>query len=561
MSSKTKLDEDGNIVTAGKGPEGVIYVDQDSDITSVASKVRAETAKNVKIVVPKGSSAFRSGVNLKLLQRTAHTKSKTLALITSDPKLKAMAASAKIPVAANLSAVPALAAIKTSQLPDDMGSDSDKFSELDEDLTITGEPPVSSKKANKDEVPAKAGAAAALSSKLKGTKANKGEKTKRIPNFEGFRKKAIIGIGVLLALMLIFFLVLNSKKTAVLELRANAQRVDINSIAALNPEAEETTAEELKVIKRSGSQSKTETVPATGQQNIGSKATGKITITNCTDNNVTISAGTGVASGGKNYLTASTVTVPASDFFSPGAGGACKRNGTRDVNISASAAGEEYNIGTSNFSVAGVSSSISGRGSASGGTTQIVKVATATDIQTLKDKFTTVSQDEFKSELSSQGSSSERLLDGTFTVAVDGLTTTPQVNQQAEQVTGTATINYSVFFANEDELKKFLDLQVESSKESDEQTVIKNGFEDLKLEPAESGKYTFITTAYLGPNINQDEVKSSVAGKKKGEAIEYARGLEGINDAKVKISPFWGSSLPGAEKIEIKIEVDESSSN
>jgi len=62
-----------SVVSAGSNPAGVIYVDQDSDITSIVSKIRQEPAKNIKLVIPKNSSALKSGVNLKLLKRTAHS--------------------------------------------------------------------------------------------------------------------------------------------------------------------------------------------------------------------------------------------------------------------------------------------------------------------------------------------------------------------------------------------------------------------------------------------------------------------------------------------------------
>jgi len=37
--------------------------------------------------------------------------------------------------------------------------------------------------------------------------------------------------------------------------------------------------------------------------------------------------------------------------------------------------------------------------------------------------------------------------------------------------------------------------------------------------------------------------------------------MEGVDDASVKITPFWASSLPKADKIEVKIEIADSSDN
>ncbi|HRV76035.1 MAG TPA: hypothetical protein P5247_01495, partial [Candidatus Saccharimonadales bacterium] len=70
ISSKKPSGSESGVVSGGSNPTGVIYVDQDSDITSIVSKLKAESAKDVKIVVPKNSAALQSGVNLKLLART-----------------------------------------------------------------------------------------------------------------------------------------------------------------------------------------------------------------------------------------------------------------------------------------------------------------------------------------------------------------------------------------------------------------------------------------------------------------------------------------------------------
>lgn len=555
MQVKTKKaspEKEDSVVAGGSNPAGVIYIDQDTDITSIASKIRSESSKSVKVVVPKNSTALKSGVNLKLLARTAHSKAKSLSLITSDSKLISMATTAKIATAPNLSAEPALALAKTPavKVNEEEPDVPEVNQEVDEDLTIDD--------SGLEDATASAGLEPEKTKKAtKSAKAS--DKKKKIPNFSDFRKKALIGVGVFLALIFVTLLLMTSRRSAVITVDANAQKLDLNFTAELNEMAVQTTKEELKVVKKSGSKSVQESVPATGQQDIGSKASGKLTITNCTDNDVTISAGTGVSSGGLTYLTASSVSVPASDFFS---NGTCKNNGKSSVNITAREAGAQYNSGAKSFSISGVPSKVSGQsGQISGGTTQVVKVVAQADVDSLKAKFAEANQDAYKTELKSQFNSSQKSLDDTFKVDLGQPTITPTVGQQSEQVSGSVTVTYSMYGVEQKELEKILELNINSAKESDDQSIIQDGIDELKLSVNEDdpSSFGFSTVAYVGPPLDLEAIKNETAGKKKGEAIQAIKSIEGVNDASVKITPFWASSLPGANKIEVKIEVAEES--
>jgi cell division protein FtsL len=549
-SVKKPESPESSVVSGGSNPSGVIYIDQDSDITSIVGKVRSEAGKDIKLVVPKNSSALKSGVNLKLLARTAHNKSKNLSLITSDSKLIAMAAAAKIATAPNLSAEASLvgAAALNSSKSKDL---EDESSELEEDLTIDGSefsaPLAASPGKNSDLEPD-------ISKKEKKQSA-KSEKSKKVPNFTDFRKKALIGIGAFLAVILILLLFMTSRKSAVLEIRANAERLDVNFAAKLNEAATETTAEELKAVKKSGSKSVTETTPATGEQDIGAKAGGKLTLSipcsSVSGGAPTVSSGTTVTSNGLAYVTQSAATLDDPTFS-----GGCRFTG--QTTILAANAGTQYNLASgSSFKVNG-SSTITGQGSAiTGGTTQIVKVVSQADVNTLNEKLAANNQQAYKEELRSQFNDSQKILDETFSVQLGDAQLTPAVGQQAEQLSATVVVNYSMFGVSEEELEKILEIRIKESKTEEAQGIVKNGIDELKLSAGEDGLFNFSTVAFLGPKLDEEKIKQEVAGKKKGEAIQFVESQEGVNNASVKISPFWGSSLPGADKIEIKIEISD----
>lgn len=563
--------KESNVVSAGSNPSGVIYVDQDSDITSIVSKIRQEQSKNLKIVVPKNSTALKSGVNLKLLARAARSKSKELALITSDSKLISMAAAAKLATAPNLTKEPTL---RTNPTPEfeleeaDIPPKSTKPQpDLDEeDMTIDGAefaalaPAAKLKKTSKSES-ANSDLNSELQEDLAPAEKKSLKKTKKaglgkaIPNFEGFRKKAIIGLGIFFVFLAIIFLLLTSKRTAVIEVRANAERYDVSFVAKLNESAEYSTENELKVVKKSGSKSITEATPATGEQNIGAKASGSIKITNCTDNDVTISAGTSATSGGFTYLTNASIFVPASDFFS---NGTCKNNGSATVNVTAKNGGADYNSGARAYTLSGVPAKISGQGSAmAGGTTQIVKVVSDADVSTLKEKISSANQETYKNELKDQLNDNQQALEDTFSIELSNIQLTPAVGQQADQVSGTVTATYSILAVDKNELKSILDLHLAKLKKDPNQAIIKDGLDELKLSSAEDNGYQFSTVSYLGPNLDLENIKQDVSGKKKGEAIAIINQIEGVDSSNVKIKPFWSAKLPGADKIEVKVEVNQ----
>ncbi|HRV76212.1 MAG TPA: hypothetical protein P5247_02420, partial [Candidatus Saccharimonadales bacterium] len=502
----------------------------------------------------------------KLLARTAHTKAKNLSLITSDSRLVAMAGAAKIATAPNLSAEPSIlksglstgaavgatgSAIKINNPEDDLDSDSPQQAEdLDEDLTID----------DSDLTQASAVPVAIADEGSGKVMKPKDPKDKKVPNFYDFRKKALIGLGVFFGLLIIVLLLMTSKKSAAINVRANAERLDVNFSAKLNESATETTKDELKAVKKSGSKSTTETTPATGEQDIGAKASGKVTLYNCdkNDNDITLSSGTGVSSGGLTFLTTSSVKVPVSNFTG---GGTCKKDKSATVNVIAQNSGSQYNVGARSYSVSGASS-VTGQGSEmTGGTTQIVKVVSQNDVNSLKEKLATNNQEAYKAELRSQFNSSQKALEETFSVQLGEVQVTPAVGQQAETVTATVVANYSMYGAEENQLQKILELNINEAKKDQSQSIVKNGLEDLIVTSGENGNFSFSTVSYIGPNIDLDKIKQDSSGKKKGEAIQLVKSFEGVDDASVKISPFWSSTLPGSDKIEIKIEIANSNNN
>jgi hypothetical protein len=80
----------------------VLYLDVDDEITSAAGRIRSAEARRVAIVLPYGSRVATSRINFRLLARDALTHEKRLSIVAGDAATRALAASAGLPVFANV---------------------------------------------------------------------------------------------------------------------------------------------------------------------------------------------------------------------------------------------------------------------------------------------------------------------------------------------------------------------------------------------------------------------------------------------------------------------------
>src|SRR5829696_2122981 len=81
---------------------GTIYLDVDDEITSAAQRIRGSATPKVALVVPGGSRIATSRMNFRLLSREAVVNNRRLSIVAADPATRALAASAGLPVFANV---------------------------------------------------------------------------------------------------------------------------------------------------------------------------------------------------------------------------------------------------------------------------------------------------------------------------------------------------------------------------------------------------------------------------------------------------------------------------
>ncbi len=543
----------------------VIYIDTEDDITSIIDKVKASNEKIIALVPPKRVGVLQSAVNLKLLQKSATTSDKRIVLITTNKALSALAAGVSMPIAKNLQSKPEVAEVE-APLEEDEADDIINGDDLPVgELEKTVEPPASDDPEDEIELPEDLTAAAAAKSAPKGPKKSKSKKAgPNVPNFDIFRKKLflIIGGGILLLIFLIWAIWFAPRATV--NVQANTTTEGINVPVALNVNG--TTDAEAKVIKPSVQQVKktfSSDFAATGKKDIGTKATGTVIFNNCSqadkldDITRTIPAGTGVSSNGKTFITQTTVTVEPSGFT----GSSCRSNRpSSPVGVVAQDLGDQYNVsGGSTFSVSGQGSGMSAKNSNSftGGSKRTATIVSDSDINSAKDKIVEQNKEAARKELEKKFDDKKYVvIDNSYKAEPTTVTSSPSSGSEASNAKLTVELTYTLTGLPKEDVNDVLNVILKNkfAKEKN-QKIYDNGIDKLQFSDISDTSVTFKTTGYIGPNIDEKATKPQLVGKNYQEIREKIKAIEGVQEVETNFFPFWVSTAPGADKIDIKFVV------
>lgn len=547
-----------------KPQKETVYLEAEDDITSIIEKVESAEQKVVALVLPKRMTSLQSIVNMRLLKRNADKANKSVVLITSDASLLPLAGAAKLHVAKNLQSKPEI-----PETPDGAVESSDKEAELPEGLEDGEETPakldyhrsvgelaavhamtdgddetIDLADDENDASDDKAVAGEKLSTNSKGKKI-------KVPNFDKFRMS--LGVGGMAIVALIAFLVLALVVWPRAAITISTESIPVTAEFSLHgsDSAKELDMEKkiIPVATKTSEQTATVQVTATGQQNNGEKATGSVTLTNCTNNATTVPAGTGISTNGLTYITQKSVSLDSGNFTG---GGICKSTGSHvgSTNISAQQGGSKYNTSISGASVAGFAG-VTASGSASGGTDNITTVVSQSDVDSAKSKITSDDTDtftkKFEDDLAAQGL---YVLPSTLKVSEPASTANPAVGQPASNTTVTTKITYTVFAVTKADLSKAISSELEKQIDPKKQKlsdddVIKGA--DISVQNPTSPNDLVINinqTASAIPIIDTESIKKQVGGKKTSEIKAAISPVQGVKSVDVKMSPFWVSKAP-----------------
>lgn len=533
----------------------VIYIDVDDDVTAIIGKIKKSKEKIVALVPPKRAGTLQSAVNLRLLDRMAKEAKKQLVLVTHNQALVALAANTKIPVAKNLQSKPELAEIPALAVDDG------------DDIIDGGELPVGD---HADTVVVRNGTKNDIDDEVietidveeaaplkKAVSADKAKGKVKIPDFNMFRKRLfLIGAAAVLIIALLVWAfgfapratVVVTARTSPIALNVTATLGDKNDVEAEQPTLAATTVEEKKDVSVE--------FDATGQKDIGDKATGTVRFsTNSIPSLGTIPAGTRLTSAsGRVFTTDEAVALTLSNYTGV------------NVDVTATSSGTQYNNISGNLSGApsGVSATVVG--TTSGGTTKVVRVVAEADLERARGQLIGQSTDDAKRELIEKLTDGSVAIESSFSAERGEEVLTPKTGEEVPEGTKaklTVVTTYRVVTVTAANLEEYLGALLESRIDTEAQYVYDDGFDavDLGNYKTEEGKpatIAIITTARIGPKLNEAALKELAKGKRYGDVQKAIEAIDGVASVDTKFSHFWVWTVPNnTDKITIEFNIQD----
>ncbi len=552
-----------------------IYIDNDDEITSITDKVQSSESSIVALILPKRCTVLQSSINMKILNRAAKSAKKNLVLVTSEQSLMAVAGAAGIMVANSLEARPSIPTTQSTKKQTEEFSDEDEqedetdedesndeddnidldktrsIGELSDDDVITlgsEDEPFKDDETNEDE-------------DLKPSKKEKSKKVK-VPNFDSFRIKLFLIPTVLIVLIGGWYLMTYVLPKVTVKITTQNVSNVINTVVTTNVKQTSVDTDKMIVPGKLDTlkTNATKTFTPTGQQNQGNKASGTVTLYDCSvvdrtaflfnGTTITLSTGTQLSSRGFIFVTTAPITITPSKIALDGSN--CLKDQPAKVAVEAQNGGTSYNLATTSnysYSVTGFSSIIGNGSDMGGGTDKNVTVVSQDDCTNAGNAILNGSSDSYKTQLQNQLNKEgfTPLLDS-FAANPGAVTCSPAVGEQGSTATATIAYNSVMTGASTDGLNQIITMLAGKNLASTQSvltTGISSAAETIKDQPS-NGNITFnlSTTATTGIKQNPQAIAQSIKGMKKGDAQNYIQGLPGVTSVTINYNPFYVTTAP-----------------
>ena len=529
------------------------YIDVDDEITTITDKVNGSKSAIVALVLPKRCTVLQSPVNMKILKKSSSASNKNVVLITSEASLMALAASVGFPIAKSLQSKPIIPPVANNDPldseehihEDDDISEQDKqkpIGDLDDENKAVEDEPI--------EIGDDPDANAEESKSKKDDKPKKKDKKLKVPNFDKFRLKLFIAIGVVILLIVGIVLAVVVLPRAKVTITTENKSIPIKISLTGSPTAKtlDVNGNIVPVTSKTISKTESKQFQASGQKDVGTKALGTMTIINCNDNTTAVPAGTLFTNNGFSFATAADASVPGSNFTSSGA---CKEDGVSvAIPVTATNGGDNYNLSAGRIYNSNKGGTIYGKGSAmSGGTTKLITVVSQDDCTNASNAVLNINIDTYKSQLANDlKTSGFTPVKDTFAQTHTTPVCSPSVGQEATSATANTTFKFSMSGLSSDSLKQLVQSAAEKAIQSG-QSIFDNGTENATITIDSQKKngelsLTLNTNAQTGIKQDSPAIASSIAGKKYGQSIQTIKDQPGVADVNIKYSPFWVNSTP-----------------
>lgn len=300
---------------------------------------------------------------------------------------------------------------------------------------------------------------------------------------------------------------------------------------------------------------------ATGSASNDGKAAGTIIVYNKISpaSPLTLKSGTHFLSdGGKYFVSLGRIVVPA---MKSGA------DGSIEVSVQAEESGQEYNIGSSKFSVPGLSGTsyyysvwAESKTAMGGGYTGDVKKVSKSDIISAKDAIAKKLLEDAESALKNNISSDEILLDGALISNIIEVATGAKEGAIQDKFNATARVKISALVFKKDDVQKFTKLDAQSKLDEEsvvlEESLAASYTADSIDVQAGIAKINLKVSGKAHHIIDEHLVADALTQKNAGQIKEIINRQYGawISSVRVRFWPFWVTKVP-RDKNKIKVEL------
>ena len=564
------------------------YIEPEDDITDIINHIKASKQKIIALVPPKKLNVLRSSINLKLIARTAKMHDKAIVVVTTDPTLMKMAALSSLPFAKNLSSRPTLPS---------------EFNEADLEY------PAKTKKAGlNDEIEINEKAAPASSvSRVRTTNEDAAHRAnttsnltknstmnldseevaknsedeeaddqpKKILTLDSLKNRIIIGVVAAVLLIGSFSWAFILAPAAKISVKIKTIAENFSENVSFVTDAKQAVSKDGKFFLETASLEKNSEVEfeATGEKNVGDKATGELrliatfdmsttTATASRPDVATVPQGSAFAYRDLNFLTNQEVKISWDGSISNCDAGrhSGKCQVAKTVKATAIEGGAKYNIEAVS---SGWQSSVAGvegyaNSAFKGGTDKIQKIVTASDITKAKEKLTEA--DGVKEELFEKVPSDDIKIEDSYKKVTADPTSSPAVDQPTENGKAklSAKTTYSVNYVDKAAIEEYVK-SVVSTRLGSDQKIYETG--NIFIEKFQNNNNSVTAkikaTLKTGPEVTEQSVLEKSLGKKVGEVTTLIKSINGVSDVEVNTSFPWVRQIPNdANKVSIKITVE-----
>lgn len=558
----------------------VIYIEPEDDITDIISQLKSAEQKVVALVPPKKLGVLRSAVNTRLIAKAAQEAGKSAVIVTADPSLMKLSASAGIPVAKTLQSRPT---IPTDETIADTPSDTEETI-VEEEAEESAEEPAKDTKDKTTDAPDEVINSVEIEEELedaeKGDKKEK--KDKKIPNFDKYRKWIILGIvgGILLIAFLVWAFVFAPAANIIVSIRTTANNFSENVSFVTKQEEEDVSAGKFYLEEQKLETKASTEVAATGKKNVGEKSTGTIIVgysfnvaasMDGKERSVNVPAGTTFRHGSLVYVSTSATTLRWAGnnaecdrihVVNSGAAIVCTKESK--VNVQASEPGAKYNIEAqpSGWIVSGADVVARSDSAFTGGTDKEIAVLTEQDVNKAKEKLTSESATSGKERIMGQFNEDVLPIEASFRQTTGDPVATPKVGEEVKSgVTPKleSTTIFTMYGVDKNHLNEYI-TAVASSKLAEDQRVYSAGNPFFERWTETDGKFSakLKSTTQSGPKVTEQDVLEKSKGRKIGEVQTLLKSINGVSTVTVQPSYFWVRSVPNDEnRITIELKVEE----